>query len=223
MQRQVRTEDIIGASLDSLKASLYITMLGSVVSYDPTTRTASVQPMQNDPRSNVTTDEVVPEPWPVLQHVPVAWPRAGGFMIVGTLSAGDGVTLQAFDLDPTAVLQQGRSQSPVNVGYVRRLSGNFWRAVPDDIVSPTTDTPGEGVTIVGVDGDAAQIRISNGSIQLGSTGGDHVALATKTLQELTNISVSMSQIVTAFAALSVTITPYSPSGAGVGSTLISAQ
>ena len=55
MDRHVLQEDIAGATAESLKASLYLTMMGAIVSYDPASRTASVQPMQNDPRSNLIT------------------------------------------------------------------------------------------------------------------------------------------------------------------------
>ena len=177
MDRHVLHEDVIGSAVSSLRASIYVTWMGAIVSYDPKSRTASVQPMQNDPRDDVDTGAVVSEPWPVLHGVPVAWPRFGGFMIVGNLNPGDAVTLQAFDLDPTTVIRQGRSQSPIDVAYVRRLSGNFWRIIPDDIVSPASDVPGSGVTIMGLDGNSAQVRISSGSIQLGASASHPVSLS----------------------------------------------
>ena len=231
MDRHVLQEDIAGATAESLKASLYLTMMGAIVSYDPASRTASVQPMQNDPRSNLITGGVVPEPWPVLQHVPVAWPRFGGFMFVGGLNPGDPVTLEAYDLDPTQVIQQGRSQSPVNVGYVRRLSGNFWRAKPEDVVTSTNDTPGAGITIVGVDGDAAQLRFSSGSIQLGSYGGDYLALASKVnlaLEQISAMVTAHTHICAAPGSSSGPPTPtppvFPPPGTfSVGSTLIGGQ
>src|SRR5579872_4438298 len=100
MRRQVTTEELVDAGTSALRASIYIRMPASVVSYDPVTRTASVQPMTNDVRFDVDTGAVVFEPWSVITNVPVAWPRFGGFVIAGFLQQYDQVILEAFDLDP---------------------------------------------------------------------------------------------------------------------------
>ena len=58
--------------------------------------------------------------------------------------------------------------------------------------------------MLGVDGDPAQIRIQAGSLQLGASGGDHVALAAK-IDSLINVLLA---------------TTYTPSGTETGLTAL---
>lgn len=194
MQRQITLEQNIQTAMDGLKASLYLSMPGAITAYDATTMTASVQPMLNDPRTNLDTDGVDMEPWPILHNVGVAWPRFGGFVLCGPLNVGDPVTLEAWDLDPSAVFKQGAgSIKPVDPIDVRRLSGNYWRATPDNLAAAIKDAAAAAAALLlGLDGDQAQIRISAGKLQLGATGGDFVALASKVLAELNSIKSAFS-------------------------------
>ena len=123
MERQVQLEQIVSTAISGLKASIYISMPGSIVSYDPDTQTASVQPMLTDPRRDLTSGEPIFEPWGVMQGVPVMWPRMGDYVIVGFLKPNDQVVLEAWDLDPSAWQEQERSQKPVNPRSLRRLVG----------------------------------------------------------------------------------------------------
>lgn len=204
MERTVTLEQAIGAALKTLRASLYLQWGGNVVAYHADTMTADVQPNPSDPRTNVDTGAVEPEPWPVLLNVPIAWPRFGGFVLVGPLSVGDPVTLEAFDVDPTTWLQQGRSIAPVAPADVRRLGGGYWKATPTDLTGPIADAAVAAAAVVlGIDGDPAQVQFSKGVLQLGKTGGDFLALANLVASEL-------GKIKTALATLQVTV----PSGGG---------
>lgn len=181
MQRQITTEQIIGAAIETLKGSLYIRMPGSIVSYDPTTCTATVQPMVNDVRFDLETDAVVFEPWPPIPNVPICFPRMGGITICAFLEPQDPVILEAFDLDPTSVWQQGRSSNPVNPNDVRRLSGNYWSATPTDLTGPVADAPSAQGMIIGIDGQLQQVCFDASYVYLGrkATATDFVALASK--------------------------------------------
>ncbi len=143
MRRQVSLEQGVQAFVDAAKASTYYQLPGSVLSYDPVTQTATVQPMLNDPRVDVETGAIVFEPWKPIPNVPIEWPRFGGspgFVVAGFLSENDQVVLRAFDLDITPWRAQGRSQNPVNPFDVRRQGGNYWSAVPTDLTGPMTDS-----------------------------------------------------------------------------------
>jgi hypothetical protein len=204
MQRQITTEEIVGQGLDQLKASVYLRMPGSVITYYPATQTADVQPMVNDPRTNLDTDAVAFETWPVLQGVRVAWPRFGNFTLCGPLNQYDAVVLEAFDLDPTTVWTQGRSGNPVNPADVRRLSGNYWSARPTDMSGPIKSAQAAAAAfLLGLDNDTAQILISSGLIQLGASASNFVALANLVATEL-------GKVKSALAGLEVTV----PSGGG---------
>jgi Phage protein Gp138 N-terminal domain len=233
MEKQITQEQVIEAATNTLKNSLYASMPATVVSYDPTTMLATVQPTLADPRIDLDTGAIVFEPWPPIQGVRVAWPRFGnGFVIAGPLAKYDPVHLLAFDLDPSPALSQGRSNQVANPIDVRRLSGGYWLAFPTDMTGPIADASAAGSAfIIGKDGDPAQIRFTPGLIQLGRAGGDFVALASKVLTQLDDIAnainglqvvVSASGPISGPITLPVTTTAaYNP--ASVASALIGAQ
>jgi hypothetical protein len=228
MRRQNTLEQIVDAGTEALRHSLYICMPGSVVAYHADTQTADVQPMVNDPRVDIETGAIVFEPWGVIYNVPVCWPRFGGFVIAGPLKQYDQVVLEAFDLDPTPWRAQGRSGKPVNPGDVERLGGGYWRAVPTDLTGPmqSAGAAANGM-VIGADGNSAQIVFNPGSIQLGSSGGDAVALASKVDQAVaTIVSVFNAHAHTSAAPGSPTtppITPISPAPMSTASSLVKAQ
>lgn len=227
MERQITIEEIVNAGTETLRASLYVSMPGSVITYYPSTQTADVQPMVNDVRFDLDTGEIVFEPWSVIHSVPVSWPRAGGFVIAGFLNQYDQVVLEAFDLDPGPWRAQGRSGQPVNPTDVRRLGGNYWRCNPTDLTGPITDAPTSAGMVVGADGNVAQIVIQSGSISLGKGSTDHVALANLTATQLTNIVNAFNThthtgVQTGPGTSAVPAVPMSPPGS-VASTLIKAQ
>ena len=172
MQRQITTEQVVRAFTDSLKASLYIEMPGTVVAYHAGTMLVDVQPMTNDVRTDLDTDAVVYEPWPVITGIPVAWPRFGAFVCVGPLNVGDPVTLEAFDLDPNPAWAAGKSTSPVNPADVRRLSGNYWKATPTNLTGPIQDVAELAglLAMLGIDGDTAQVLFALGVLTVGKAG-----------------------------------------------------
>jgi hypothetical protein len=202
-------------------------MGGNVVAYHAATMTADIQPNPSDVRTDLDTDANVSEPWPVLLNVPIAWPRFGGFVLVGPLKQYDPVTLESFDLDPTTWLAQGRSTKPVAPNDVRRLSGNYWSATPTDLTGAIQSAAAAAAAwIIGMDGDPAQIQFAAGSIQLGATGGDAIALASKVLTQLKDIVQMVNGITVTVpagggTAIPVTVPLFTPSS--VASTLVKAQ
>ena len=205
MRKEIQLETVIQQGLDTLKASMYFSLPGAIVDYDPVTQTASVQPMLNDPRTDLSDDSAFFEPWGVLQHVPVAWPRMGDYVIVGFLQPKDQIVLEAFDLDPTAWKAQGRSLSPVNPGDLRRLGGQHWRVNPCDLTSPggkgvNKSAPTSAGLVIGLDNGQTLIEIDGSFIKIGHAATDFVALATKVADELGKIKLAL-------AGLSCAVTP----------------
>jgi hypothetical protein len=173
VERQVTLEQVTDASTQSLKNALYHRWPGAVVAYHADSQTADIQPMTNDPRTDTDTGAVVPEPWPVLLNVPIAWPRFGGFVLVGPLKVGDPVTLEAFDIDPTSAFAAGakKSTSPVNPTDVRRHSGGYWSATPTNLTGPIADASEAAAKwLLGLDGDTAQILFALAALVVGKTG-----------------------------------------------------
>lgn len=220
MRKEIQLETVINQALESLKASMYVSIPAAIVDYDPVTQTASVQPMLTDPRTDLSDGSAFFEPWGVLQNVPVMWPRMGGYVICGFLEPKDQVVIEAFDLDPSAWRAQGRSLSPVNPQSLRRLGGQHWRVNPTDLTSPggngvNKSAPTAPGLTIGLDGGQPLIVINGTTIQLGATGGDHVALASKIATELLAIKAALATATPPIA--------YTPNPAGVGSTLIVGQ
>lgn len=181
MKRQLTHAEILEAALKSERASTYRTFPGVVQAYHaggPGKRaTVDVQVTVNDVRFDLDTNEALSEPWDVITGVPVLWPRFGGFVIKGPMQQGDEVTIIAYDLDPSAFRTTGQVSDPDDV---KRHGGNYWCALPCGIADPNgTASDGASVLTIGVDGGQAQIQISGQTIQLGGSGGDFVALASK--------------------------------------------
>jgi protein gp138 len=200
VDRHIELSSIIQGAMSTLKASMYISMPAAIVDYNPATQTADVQPMLNDPRENLSAEEVYFEPWGIIQNVPVAWPRMGGYVIAGFLKPMDQVVLEAFDLDPTAWRAQGRSLQPVNPGDLRRLGGQHWRVNPTDLTGSQTagvnkSAPTVPSLVIGLDGGLPLITITGTTIQLGEGATSYVALATLVAAELSKIAMAFSTFV----------------------------
>ncbi len=175
MRRQITNSEIITAGTDSLRGSLYHCWPGQVVAFNAGAETADIQPMVNDLRFDIVTGATVSEPWPVISGVPIAWPKFGGFQVIGPLAQGDGVVLTAFDLDPTAYFQTNQRSDPA---HPARHSGAYWRATPCNLtnagVSP--DSP-VAQFVIGQAGQPIQIRFDGSTIWLGNNPTDFIALA----------------------------------------------
>lgn len=174
MKKQVALETVVDAYVQTLRNSLYFTAPGTVVSFDAKSQTASVQPMTNDVRRDIDTDETVYEPWPVIPNVRIAWPRWGSFCMVGQLPQWAPVVLQAFDLDPTSAFAAGQSNKPADPADVRRHAGSYWFAFPTNLLGPIKDAASLAslVALLGLDGDTAQILFALGALTLGKTGSN---------------------------------------------------
>lgn len=183
---QITPSDIAEASSRTLRGELYHSMPGKVVAFNAggggSAATVDVQPMVNDVRRDPVSNARESEPWPTIHSVPVAYPRGGGYTLQFPMRAGDAVTLVAFDLDPTAWRQQGANGGPQDPPDIRRHGGGHWYAIPCDLTDPgalQSSAAAANALVVGVDGGQPQIVINGSTIQLGASGGDFVALASK--------------------------------------------
>jgi hypothetical protein len=231
VRRHITLSEVVEEALRGERASTYHCMPGSVVAYHSDEQTADIQPTVNDVRFELSTGDRFSEPWPVIPHVPVCWPRFGGYALAGPMRAGDNVTLVAFDLDPTAWRQTGNRSDPADA---RRHVGSYWQALPCDITAPGVmkdAAAAAGALVIGLDGGQPQIRINGTTVQLGATGGDAVALASKvdavlTLVQAMAIALGAVPPTGPLAPLGAAITAAGALGSGViptGSLLIKAQ
>jgi hypothetical protein len=77
---------------DSIKRSSFSALPGRIEKYDAATQKASVKPLVKDRVPTKDGSELL-EPFPIIQSVPVVWPRAGGFFLTMPLAVGDLVLL----------------------------------------------------------------------------------------------------------------------------------
>lgn len=179
MERQITISEVATAAADAARNDMYHCYPGAVVSYNDSAETAVVQLMTNDVRVDLDTGARISEPSQQLQGVPVAWPRFGGFVIKGPLAQYDPVMLLAIDLDPTPWRNAGRSLKPVDPGDVRRHGGGYWFALPCSLLVGHPQGSIAGKLTIGAEGGQPLIVIDGSSIQLGATGNDFAALASK--------------------------------------------
>lgn len=96
--------DSIAQSAIAERATIYTALPGQVVSFDPATQTADIQPLYRA-RFNGKPVSI-----PVLTGVPVVLPRAGGFALTFPINPGDGVQLLFQCRDVSRWLETGGEQ-----------------------------------------------------------------------------------------------------------------
>jgi Phage protein Gp138 N-terminal domain len=124
------------------------TLPGIVVSYDSTTETCSVKPAVHQlVPVEYDLDEDHVEELPVLYDVPVAWPRAKGFSLVGELEAGDSVLLVAFDRDVSGWRRSGKASEPdTALAHAWSSAVAIPGLQPDE---PCFEAPGDAAALAG--------------------------------------------------------------------------
>jgi len=142
---------------------------GRVTSYNPTTRTADVQPVRRRRLRGKVFDES-----PVVD-APVAWPRFGTMVIAGELQKGDEVLMITCERELRPWLLGGQSHDPQSQrmhaaedsvvlpslssfarAITARLPGTFWIGREDGTAGVTiTQAPAVGTTTVEGTGPAA--------------------------------------------------------------------
>ena len=97
MTSPVTLNDAIKAAIDYKLNNVHTALPASIISYDYTTQKASVQPLLNkswtsgsnvNPANNNAANELS-TPMPVLDNVPVIFPRAGGGGLTFPVVSGD--------------------------------------------------------------------------------------------------------------------------------------
>lgn len=106
---------IVKMGIDAALAGMKKILPGVVLSYDAETSTCSVKPAVHRlvPTAEDPDEDYVEEE-PVLQNVPVLWPRGRNFRVLGTLEAGDSVLLLVSDRDISGWRRSGKASEPDN-------------------------------------------------------------------------------------------------------------
>lgn len=193
--RTQSTAETFRRILEAFSQDLHTGIPGTVKSYDVGSQTATVEVGVQRVRQadDEDQDEDVPETLPILQGVPVAWPRAGGFFIHWPMGAGDEVWLLFSEADINAWREAGGVVDP-GVGTRHGLSGVV--ALP-------------GMFTLG--GANASADGTNGRI--GREGGPFIEFKTATIEvggnlalaEHSNLDTHLAAIATALDAVAARI------------------
>ncbi|MDD0875597.1 Gp138 family membrane-puncturing spike protein, partial [Xylella fastidiosa] len=75
---------VLQRSTEALAQRLRVALPGQIVRFNPVTQTATVQPLIQQKMNDASL-----QPLPVLQDVPVSFPRGGGFVMTFPVAPGD--------------------------------------------------------------------------------------------------------------------------------------
>lgn len=176
MSRSPSFAEMLTSIFKAELAEVRVCLPGKITAVSGDGGRVSVQPQLKDRflESNGTLEEVS---LPVIQNVPVQWPRAGNAALTFPLEAGHFVTLFFSDKDMTKWLLNGTETSPDN---------NRNHHLSDAIAVPGLYPFGEPFTaysdsniVLGFD-NGKQVHVKPSEVSLGSeTPSDFVALASK--------------------------------------------
>jgi hypothetical protein len=209
-----RTAALWRKVLDTRLQQLHTALPCEVVSFDSTAQTVVCQPLIKSVEIDFDGNEIV-ESYPRLRDVPISWPRAGGFVIVFPLEAGDIVTVLFHEQDLGTFLETGTEDRALILDR-HGLSGAV--ALPQGPY-PYADTVGETVDglVAGYDGGAVLRIKDDGSIELGASAAAKKAVARKDdpVGAATDMFTWMTQVASAINGLVPgSVSPTTPSGFG---------
>lgn len=156
--RQPSEAEVLRSAMEAATKTVMTSLPGKVVSYDPSTKLAVVEPMVH-----------VGNPLPPIPAVPVKWPRFGGFRLVGPLNAGDEVTLIFSKWDPSRYRKSGE-KSAANLS---RDAGIYPIAIPGSEADTSYDGGEDAFLHIGNDAGDCEIVVEPNKIRLGAAGASH--------------------------------------------------
>lgn len=191
--------DAILGGMNTVKQQVNTTMPGILVDFDSLTQTATIQPAVKRQLFN-DDGESSWESLPLLSHVPVMFFFGGGYVMTVPLQAGDTVLL-VFTQQGLAEFRATGKESETWDSRRHHISGAV--AIPglhaDTAPFASGDSGARAAGIlIGRDGSDEQIRITSGSIKLGASATDFVALAPAVFSELQALRATLNALVTSF-------------------------
>jgi len=180
--------------------NIHTALPGAIISYDYTTQKASIQPLLNKVWADGTTT-----PMPVLDNVPVIFPRAGGASLTFPGAEGDTCLLLFIERSIDQWLEVGGQVSPQDP---RKMSLSDAVAImglyPFSEASPATNNDDLLLTY---NGSSFRIKKS-GDIVIETSS--KVAIGTSVVELLQQISDTLAGIAAITTTVTVPSTPFGP-------------
>ncbi len=188
MPASITLPDLLDAHADRYHENNHISLPCKVLSYDAASQTVVAQPLIKRPGEDANGDTKY-EALPAYPNIQVAFPRAGSFVVYLPIAAGSYGHLVFIDMANGEARATGQLSEPKDTerhsgGYCFFLPGGY----PDS--SKLTDHPSHGY--IGLDGDQAQAHFTTGSIKLGASATDFVALASLVAAQLNTLKTAIS-------------------------------
>ena len=192
--------EMLEAALASALIDVHVSLPGKIESYDSITQTATVQ-LQVKRVLPKTGGGFATEDLPVLENVPVQFPRTKKFIITLPIETGDYGLVVFNEMSIDQWRSKGENTSPGDIGRHTLTGGVFQPGLSPlaETILPALlggDDIGEDL-VIGVIG-GGQIRVKpGGSIEAvaGGAGGqsadDFVAMAAKVLTELESVKTAV--------------------------------
>ncbi len=197
MSRSPDLAEVLRAAIDQRLAGVHVCMPGRIVSYDPATQTADVQPTI---KNVLDVDEGVEVlAYPVIASVPIAHPRAGAWFVHLPLVAGDSVVLVFAERSMDEWRVRGGS-AQIDPGDLRKHHLSDAIAIPGnlypDAQALSSAAFGDGLSLGKSDGSTIHVKAS-GEVAIGSLNPtDAVATAN-------NVMLRLNELKAAFLAVAV--------------------
>lgn len=175
---------VIQKGIDSALADMHVAMPAVIETYDPVTQKASLQPLVQR-----TFEDGTVQRWPVVNNVPIQFPRGGGFAMTFPIKPGDKALLVFSDRSLDEWLSSGAEIEPKDP---RKHDESDAFAIP----GIHSFAPGDPVA------SALPNKVSfgaeNGSIQF-QFGQGNVAIGNKAVELLDVIIQALEQLAKATA------------------------
>ncbi len=188
MSLDISLVQVLDAHADGRAQDVHVAIPGTIVSWDHTKQTATVQPMVRKPLTSADNILCYETP-PQIPNVPVMCMRGGGFFVSVPLNAGDGVLLVFSEQSYSEWRSSGQISSPKDV---RRHGTGYPYAIPG--IAPDNQaltSVASNALVVGLDNSDQQIEIDSIFIKLGRGATDFVAMAAKVNNNLSAIQTTL--------------------------------
>jgi hypothetical protein len=188
MSRTPTIAEVLTAAIDARLADVHTSIPAKVVRYDAAQCLVDAAPLVRAPERQ-ESGRVAYLPLPVVTNVPVAFPQGGGFRLTFPLAVGDTVWLSFSEASLERWLRFGGEVSPEDP---RRFALSDAAAFPgvralaggDAVTAASTD----GCVLELIGGDAKLRLKAGGTVELGTSGADALALASKVDGQLSALS-----------------------------------
>jgi hypothetical protein len=202
MDRPENLSELLKAYGAKIASDVHVCFPARIISYNQATKNCDIKPIASKVIGRADI------PLPIIQDVPVCFPRSSSFILEYPINIGDVVTV----LVPDRGIDNLRSGSDTPVFDRRNHSITDAIAIPSPIVSDNQQTP---LTRIIIDSSGAVTIESPSSVFIGGQeGAVPAALSTSVMTELTKLHTTLNSLSAAFtAAAPLQVGPAATAGA----------